>query len=82
MSEPTNAVLAEKIEHIEERITEIAGNFQVLTKSVKVLNDNHHQLELDTAKLKASFATIKSSNILNDDLLTRENIYENNGRWL
>ena len=60
MEQKDIAVLNERIKHIDERITELGGNYQALKKSYTVLNDNHHQLELDMTKLDTKISTVAS----------------------
>ena len=63
MNDKEIAVLNEKIENIEERITELAGNYKAIQKSYSVLNEHHHQLELDmtahTTKLNTVVGLVK-----------------------
>jgi hypothetical protein len=49
----------------------------LLIKDWKSLNETNAQ-RID--KIKASFGTINSSVLLSDDVLQRENLYENDGR--
>ena len=57
MEQKDIAVLTERIKHIDSRITTLGGNYQALTKSYKVLNDNHHKLELDMTELSTQIKT-------------------------
>ena len=54
------AVLSERIEHIDERITELGGNFQAIQKSYFILNEHHHKLEINVATLRAELGTIRA----------------------
>ena len=54
------AVLSERMGHIEERITELGGNFQAIQKSYYILNEHHHQLEIAVATLRAELGTVSA----------------------
>ena len=54
------AVLSERIEHIDERITELGGNFQAIQKSYYILNEHHHKLEINVATLRAELGTVRA----------------------
>ena len=43
-------------------------------------NQSKQKMDLKISRLKASFGTIKSQVSLPDELLMRENLYENDGR--
>jgi len=60
MEQKEYAVLSEKISNIEERITELAGNHQALTKSYYVLNECHHKLELGFTRMETEWRTTKA----------------------
>ena len=58
MQQKDIAVLKERIKHIDDRITTLGGNYQALKKSYAVLNDHHHQLEMDILKLDTKISTV------------------------
>jgi len=60
MEQKEIAVLHQKIEHVEERITELAGNYQAIQKSYYILNEHHHQLEIAVATLRAELGTVSA----------------------
>lgn len=45
---------------LTERITELAHDMKSLAKSYKILNDNHHKLELGYMELKTEWTTNKA----------------------
>lgn len=51
MDEIDIAVIQEKLKNIDERVTELSNSY-------KILNDNHHQLELDMMELDTQISTI------------------------
>jgi len=51
------------IARIDERLTELVGNFKSLTKSYQVLNDSHSELEIRYTRMETEWVTAK--NLLN-----------------
>ena len=54
------AIIKEKLNNLEDRVTELAGNYNALSKSFFVLNENHHQINIDNATLRAELKTVKT----------------------
>ena len=50
----------ETLEILTERITELTKDVKSLAKSYKILNDNHHKLELGYTELRTEWETNKS----------------------
>jgi len=53
------AVITEKLYNLDERITELAGNYNALQKSYYVLNECHHKLELGFTRMETEWKTTK-----------------------
>ena len=51
---------AVSIARIEERITELAGNYKTISKSYKILNECHTDLELQFTIMETEWRTAKN----------------------
>jgi len=54
------AVIRERLNSMDERIIELAGNYNALSKSYFVLNECHHKLEIGFAEMRAELRTVKA----------------------
>ena len=54
------AVILEKVDSVEDRITEQGGNYNALQKSYFVLNESHYKLEIGFAEMRAEWRTTKA----------------------